>query len=567
MHKLTTSFADTTSQTLVHRFKHWAEQQPQMRYMTQPLNDGTVMTLTWQQAWYQSQCFATWLKSLDLPAGSSIGLLGRNSAHWMLADVGIWLAGHVSVPLYPTLNAETASYVIEHAEIRVMILGKLDGIADSWHQVKTALPDDMPLFGLPMSPISTIPQWDAIIQQPPLTDWVLPSREKLATIIYTSGSTGRPKGVMHSFSNMMAVCESLGELFTFTNQDRLLSYLPLAHAAERVVVESISLFFGTQVFFAQSLETFQVDLKRARPTFFLSVPRLWTKFYLGIQDKIPLKVQRIVFATPILSGLVKRRLLRELGMDAVRVAMTGSAPLPANIIKWFREIGLELLDGYGMSENFATSHCSRPGQMRIGYVGSTVPGVTCRISEQGEILVRSPAQMMGYYKDPEKTAEETTADGFFCTGDRGEIDEMGRLRITGRVKELFKTAKGKYVAPAPIEQLLGNHPQIETVCVTGPSSPQPFALLILAEQVRQQLSAGKINRDHLTDALAQLRDDVNQQLEKHEQLSFLVVVNELWTTDNGLLTPTLKVRRSAIEDKFLPHSDQWHTQKKSVIWM
>lgn len=564
---MTTSFADTTSQTLVHRFKHWAEQQPQMRYMTQPLNDGTVMTLTWQQAWYQSQCFATWLKSLDLPAGSSIGLLGRNSAHWMLADVGIWLAGHVSVPLYPTLNAETASYVIEHAEIRVMILGKLDGIADSWHQVKTALPDDMPLFGLPMSPISTIPQWDAIIQQPPLTDWVLPSREKLATIIYTSGSTGRPKGVMHSFSNMMAVCESLGELFTFTNQDRLLSYLPLAHAAERVVVESISLFFGTQVFFAQSLETFQVDLKRARPTFFLSVPRLWTKFYLGIQDKIPLKVQRIVFATPILSGLVKRRLLRELGMDAVRVAMTGSAPLPANIIKWFREIGLELLDGYGMSENFATSHCSRPGQMRIGYVGSTVPGVTCRINEQGEILVRSPAQMMGYYKDPEKTAEETTADGFFCTGDRGEIDEMGRLRITGRVKELFKTAKGKYVAPAPIEQLLGNHPQIETVCVTGPSSPQPFALLILAEQVRQQLSAGKINRDHLTDALAQLRDDVNQQLEKHEQLSFLVVVNELWTTDNGLLTPTLKVRRSAIEDKFLPHSDQWHTQKKPVIWM
>lgn len=558
---------NSLSQTLVHRFAHWASSMPTRVYMTQPLADGSVQTLTWAQAWHQAQCFATALKALDLPAGSSIGLLGRNSAHWMLADVGIWLAGHVSVPLYPTLNAATARHVIEHAEIRAMVIGKLDGKADSWFDIEPILPAEMPLFGLPMSPRRDVPQWDQIIAQTPLTNWSLPERDQLATIIYTSGSTGMPKGVMHSFGNMMAVCESLGELFELSSDDRLLSYLPLAHAAERSFVESLSLFFGTSVFFAHQLDTFQADLKRARPTVFLSVPRLWTKFYLGIQSKIPARTQRILFATPLLSGLLKRRILRELGMDAIRVAVTGSAPLPATIIQWFRTIGLELLDCYGMSENFATSHASRPGEVRVGYVGSTVPGVSCRIADDGEILVKSPGQMLGYYKDPEKTAAEMTDDGYFRTGDRGEIDELGRLRITGRVKELFKTGKGKYVAPAPIEQLLGNSALVESICVTGSGFPQPFALMILAESMRAQLADGTLSHETLLPALEALRLDVNAELEKHEQLAFLVIVDALWTIDNGMLTPTLKIRRSAIEDRYVPQAEGWFAQKKAVIWL
>ncbi len=161
-------------------------------------------------------------------------------------------------------------------------------------------------------------------------------------------------------------------------------------------------------------------------------------------------------------------------MDAIRAAVTGSAPLPADTIQWYRKLGLELLDCYGMSENFGTSHASLPEAVRIGYVGSPAPGVSCRISPEGEILVRSPGQMMGYYKDLQKSTEDMTEDGFFRTGDCGEIDDQGRMRITGRIKEVFKTSKGKYVAPVPIEQLLGNHPQIETVCVTGPAPPSPL---------------------------------------------------------------------------------------------
>jgi len=553
--------------TLVHRLQEWAQQQPNRCYMTQPLPDGSVLTITWAEAWRQVRCFAAWLQAQELPPGSSIGLLGRNSAHWILADVGIWLAGHVTVPLFPTLNAKTASYVIEHSEIRLMVLGKLDGINDSWTQIKDCLPTSLPLIGLPMSPRADVTQWDALTQtQAPLEKPTLPCRDQLATIVYTSGSTGLPKGVMHSFGSMMSVCESIGKLYNIGQHDRFLSYLPLAHVAERAVVEAPSLYFGTQVFFSQGLETFQTDLKRARPTVFLSVPRLWTKFYLGIQSKLSLRLQRILFATPVLSGFVKRRILKELGMDAIRIAITGSAPLPADIIQWYRKLGLELLDCYGMSENFGTSHGSRPDAVRIGYVGSPAPGVTCRISPEGEILVRSPGQMMGYYKDPQKTAEDMTEDGFFHTGDRGEIDEQERLRITGRTKELFKTSKGKYVAPVPIEQLLGNHPQIEIVCVTGPENPQPFALLILAEGVRHELKKGTITRATLTESLTQLRETVNQHLEKHEQLDYLVVLKDSWTTENGFLTPTMKVRRSVVEEHIQPKIESWRQQGQAVVW-
>jgi long-subunit acyl-CoA synthetase (AMP-forming) len=557
----------TQEETLLHRFQHWAQQQPNRRYMTQPLSDGSVLTLTWGEAWHQVRCFAAWLQAQELPAGSSIGLLGRNSAHWILADVGIWLAGHVTVPLYPTLNADTANYIIDHGDIRLMILGKLDGISDSWHQIKGSLPATLPLVALPQSPRPDITQWDNIVRmQPPLEKPTLPDKNQLATIIYTSGSTGRPKGVMHSFASMVAVCEALGALHDIGPDDRMFSYLPLAHAGERAVVEAQSLYFGSELFFSQGLATFQADLKRARPTFFLSVPRLWTKFYQGIQDKLPLKWQRLAFATPVLSGIVKRKILQELGMDAMVVALTGSAPLPADIIRWYRQLGLELLEGYGMSENFGTSHISRPGAVRLGYVGSPVPGAACRISPEGEVLVRSPGQMLGYYKDPQKTAEDMTEDGFFHTGDRGEIDAQGRLRITGRVKELFKTSKGKYVAPVPIEQMLGNHPQIETVCVTGPENPQPFALLMLAEAVRYELRQGTLTQAALTASLTALCEAVNERLEKHEQLDYLVVLDEVWTTDNGFLTPTLKIRRSVVEARFLPKADAWRRQGRTVIW-
>ncbi len=551
---------------LVNCVLHWERSIPEAVYLTQPYPGGRVVNYTWREVADQARRMASYLQSLDLPAGSSVALLGKNSAHWIMADLAIWMAGHVSVPLYPTLNAQTARYVLQHCEARLLFLGKMDGSTDGWNEVQHGLPEGLPTVALPMAPRKDLPQWEELIKQHlPLAQTAKRELDALATIVYTSGSTGQPKGVMHSFRSMTAGLHGVREMWELTPEDRMLSYLPLAHVAERAVVESCSMYYGYRVYFADKLETFQQDLKRARPTLFFSVPRLWTKFYLAINDKLPPSRQRLLFRLPLLSRMVKRKILGELGLDHVRCALTGAAPLPPEIIEWYRKLGLELLEVYGMTENFGNSHASRPGLVRIGYVGNPSPGSLHRIAENGELEVKSPSQMLGYYKMPEKTAGDLTSDGFFRTGDRGEIDAQGRLRITGRVKELFKTSKGKYIAPVPIENKL-NHPKIEVSCVTGPSQPQPFVLLMPSPEAHQELSTGRLSREALGREFEQLLRQVNATLEDHEKLDFAVVVKEQWTMENGFLTPTMKIKRSVIEERYLPQAAQWKKAGSAVVW-
>ncbi len=556
--------------TLLQCFQHWEATIPDNIYLTQPYpvagGGQRVVNYSWQQVGSEARRMARHLRSLKLQAGSSIGIVGKNSAHWIMADLAIWMAGFVSVPLYPTLNADTAGYILDHADIKLLFVGKLDGKIDGWHEIKTAIPESMPLIGLPMSPRSDIPQWDELISNcEPLKKINSPKRDELVTIAYTSGSTGRPKGVMHSYGSMTSVAVALSGMFSFSNEDRMLSYLPLAHVAERAAVEATSLYFGFHVFFGGDLSTFQNDLKRAQPTIFFSVPRLWTKFNQAINGKLSPKKQRVIMALPVVSGIFKNKILTELGLNHVRAAITGSAPLPESTINWYRELGLELLDCYGMSENFGVSHASRPGEVRVGYVGQPVPGVECRIAESGEIEVKSPGQMLGYYKMPEKSAADLTSDGFFKTGDRGETDSESRLKITGRVKELFKTSKGKYIAPVPIEQKLGNHPGIEVSCVTGPGQPQPFALLMLSEELRHSVKTDA-QRKSFTADLETLLEEVNATVEEHEKMDYLVVVKNDWTMDNGYLTPTMKIKREVIESHYLPQADDWVGRKQKVVW-
>jgi long-subunit acyl-CoA synthetase (AMP-forming) len=550
--------------TLLHRFLYWEDTKPDTVYFTEPRPDGTVVEFTWKEVGDQARRMAAYLQSLQLPPQSNISILGKNSAHWIIADLAIWMAGHVSVPMYPTLNAITAQYIFEHCNCRLLFVGKLDGKTDGWTEIKDVVPTTLPIIGLPMSPaIQGAPRWEAIVSKvQPLQIVPLPVADDIATIIYTSGSTGKPKGVVHSFGNMMTFASS-SVIYGANSGDRFLSYLPLAHVAERALVESTSLFQGASVYFSDSLETFAQDLRRARPTLFLSVPRLWTKFYLGVCAKLPPKKQQLLFALPIASSVTKKKILTQLGLDAVRVAFTGSAPLPAEITNWYREIGLELLDVYGMSENFGYSHMSLPDNVRIGYSGRPLPNAECYIDDNGEILVKSPAQMLGYYKQPELTADSMTPDGYFRTGDRGEVDQLGRLKITGRVKELFKTSKGKYVAPAPIENKL-THPKIEAVCVTGPAHPQPFVLMMLSPEAKKELRDPQ-SRAILVGELQALLESVNSTLEDHEKLHYIVTVKDIWTIDNGFLTPTLKIKRNVIEDYYLPKAPRWFQLGQTVI--
>lgn len=280
---------------------------------------------------------------------------------------------------------------------------------------------------------------------------------------------------------------------------------------------------------------------------------------------MPEKKLNFLMRIPLIGYLVKRKILKGLGLDAVRLAGSGSAPIPAELLDWYRRLGLNLMEGYGMTENFNYSHMSKPGRTKPGYVGEPYDDVEHRISEEGEIQIKSPGIMMGYYKNEEATKETMTEDGWLKTGDRGEIDEMGRLKITGRTKEIFKTSKGKYVAPAPIENKLNASNLIELSCVSGSGHPQPMAILQLAEGSRKSAEDEK-ERESMASVLEELMKDINKSVDPHEALQFLVVVKDEWQPENGFLTPTQKIKRRTIEDAYKPKYDEWYEAKKSIVW-
>ncbi len=545
------------------RLQYWEAERPQTICMIQPMEGGETEAFTWRRAVGEARRMAAYLLSMDLPEGSRIAILSKNCAHWLMADWAIWMAGHVSVPIYPTLNADSVRYILDHSGAEVAFIGKLD----DWPMIQPGIPDRVYCISTPLSPETDYPDWDGIVAQgSPLHPVAAPDSDDLATIVYTSGSTGRPKGVMLSFGNMAYAAEGVQQALEVTPEDRVLSYLPLAHVFERFVVGMGLLYAGFRLWFAESPGTFQDDLRRARPTVFLAVPRIWTRFQAGVFETVsPQRLDRLL-KTPGVRRVVRRRILTALGLEHVRIAVSGSAPLPVAIRRWYRRLGLELLEGYGMSENFGYSHLSMPGRSRTGYVGEPLPGVETRIAEDGEVQVKSPATMLGYYRDPQQTAASITPDGFLCTGDMGEQDSLKRLKLTGRIKELFKTSKGKYVAPAPIENELVAHPRVEMACVTGAEAePAPHALLLLAEEVRPHLTEPGF-RDQLERELEALRQMVNARLDPHEQLQFVVIVRGEWTTENGLVTPTLKIRRSAVEQAYRARSRDWYSRRQSVIW-
>ncbi|SEE07788.1 AMP-binding protein [Pseudomonas anguilliseptica] len=534
---------------------------PNKRYMVQPLPGGQLQELSWADVGEQARRAANWLRSRELPQGSRIAIISKNCAHWIVTDLAIWMAGHVSVPLYPNLTAESVGQVLRHSEAALVFVGKLD----DWPSMLAGVPEGVPTIGLPLRPQGEFSfTWDDLQGCTPIQDNPKAAADQLATIIYTSGTTGTPKGVMHHFSNFGFAASHATELFGVGENDRVLSYLPLCHVAERMFVELASIYAGQTIFFAESLDTFLEDLKRARPTVMFGVPRFWTKFQMGVYSKMPAEKLDFLLKLPIIGRIVGKKVLVGLGLDAVRYALSGAAPVPEALLNWYKRLGLDVLEVYGMTENCGYSHVCRPGKFKQGWIGQNSPGVEVRIAEDGEVQVRSGATMQGYYKDPEKTAETITPDGFLRTGDKGEQDAEGNLRLTGRIKEIFKTSKGKYVAPAPIENRLGEHSRIEQVCVVGDGMAQPMALCVLSDVGRSEALNGA--RGELESSLKKLLEEVNQNLDKHERLQRLVLVKEVWAVDNGFLTPTLKIKRAVVEGTYGERFDEWTTRSEAVLW-
>lgn len=554
---------------LDHVWAH-AAQRPAQVLLTQPVGGARVVDYTWAEVVDQARRMAAHLQSLGLPRGARVAILSKNCAHFVIAELAIWIGGYTTVAIFPTETADTVRYVLDHSEASALFVGKLD----LWPQQSAGVPAGLPCIALPLAPPTPHPRWDELVARTPaLPGQPARAGDELAMLIYTSGSTGTPKGVMVRFDAFSrAVAGIVADLRARLGEgaNRALSYLPLAHSMERSWGAGAALVDGrTRLYFAESIDTFVADLRRARPTVFMSVPRLWLKFQLGVHAKMPPARLERLLTLPLVGRLVARRVLAGLGLDAVRIAGSGSAPLPAELIRWYRRLGLKLYEGYGMTEDNSYSHSSREGCSEPGWVGAPLPGVEVRIADDGEVLIKSPGQFSGYYKQPELTAESFTADGYFRTGDLGERRADGLLRLTGRKKELFKTAKGKYVAPAPIENLINASGLVESCLVGGLGRAAPYALVVLAEELRARLSDDAQRaaaRIELQQRLSALLDRVNARLQGHERLQMIVVAREPWTIDNGCLTPTMKIRRARIEQASEAAVEGWYASGQRVVW-
>lgn len=551
---------------LDYAFDHEADRADHV-FLTQPIGGGKVIDYTWAELMDQSRRMARHLQLFGLPPGARIAILSKNCAHFFMAELAIWMAGGTTVAIFPTETAETVRFVLDDSEASLLFIGKLD----TWPQQASAVPAGMPCIAFPLAPTTPFDTWDSILARTePLAGRPQRSPEDLAMLIYTSGSTGQPKGVMLPFSAVTLASEGmvnyLKSVYGENQESRLLSYLPLAHSFERAWIECASLVDGTsRIFFAESLDTFLADLQRARPTTFISVPRLWLKFQQGVFAKMPPQKLDRLLRIPILGRIVGRKVLKGLGLDQVKRAASGSAPIPAELIEWYRRLGLNLFEGYGMTEDFAFSHGSTETRNEPGYVGVPFPGVEVRLGDDGEILIKSPGQFSGYYKRPDLNAQAFTEDGFFRTGDQGERTADGMLKVTGRVKELFKTAKGEYVAPAPIENRLNAHPMIELSLVSGVGQSAAYAMVVLAEELRPRLGDASV-RAQVQAELGRLLEDVNSELAPHERLRMIVVANEPWSIENGFLTPTMKIRRNRIESAVAYAVDNWYATGITVHW-
>ncbi len=558
----------TTVRSILEAVYDNEQQRASQVFLTQPVGGGRVADYTWAGMMDQARRLARHLQERGFEPGARIAILSKNCAHFFMAELAIWMAGGTTVAIFPTETAETVRYVLEHSEASLLFVGKLD----TWPQQAAAVAPGLPCIAFPLAPVTPFETWAQIAARTePVAGRPQRAPEDLAMIIYTSGSTGEPKGVMLPFRAVSAASEGMvtylkGE-YGQERETRMLSYLPLAHSFERAWIECASLYDGSaHIFFAEALDTFLDDLRRARPTTFISVPRLWLKFQQGVFAKVPPDRLDRLLRIPVVRRIVARKILKGLGLDQVRHAASGSAPIPAELIEWYRRLGLNLFEGYGMTEDLAYSHASAKGRNQAGFVGVPLPGVQVRLADDGEILIKSPGQFSGYYKRPDLNAQAFTQDGFFRTGDQGERDAAsGLLRLTGRVKEIFKTAKGEYVAPAPIENMLNLHPMVELSLVSGVGQPAAYAIVVLAEELRPRLGEPAVRAD-VQAQLGRLLDDVNRELPLHERLRMIVVADQPWSIENGFLTPTMKIRRHRIEAAVEHAVANWYATGATVHW-
>lgn len=533
-------------------FYRWEVEKGQQSFLRQP-QGYDWKEYSWHEVGQQVRKMAAYLKR-ELPTNSKVAIFSYNCSHWVMADLAIMMAGHVSVPVYPSAGSETVTTILEHSESQLVFVGKLP----DWGKKESAIPEGLTVLGC-HQPHQGLKDWDEIIaNEEPMAESPVPDLDDLATIIYTSGTTGIPKGVLITHKVLSNGAAAASEFVGMTNE-QCFSYLPLAHCAERELTEIISIHTGSTISFTESLDTFQDNICSVRPTIFFGVPRIWLKFQQGIEEKVGKKKLKFLLKIPLINSLIKRKIIKGLGLERAKICLSGAAGLPKATSKFFQGVGINICEAYGLTETMAFSNACNPERYKQGSVGVAMPSAEVKIDESGEILLRSPCLMKGYYKEPLKTEDVIDSDGYFHTGDLGEVDSDGFLFITGRVKDIFKTSKGKYVTPVPIEATLEPELGVEHLCVIGNGLPSPIAIASIYNKSFQ-------DKDAYHAEAVQLLEKLNNKLEKHERIAKLILLDEEWSPENGLITPTLKIRRQHIEKHYAAKIDRYLQSQGLVIW-
>ena len=552
------------NKTTLEAFYDREKKHPKLPFLHQPFGEKWE-TYTWGESGQMARRVAAYLRSLDLKPGSHIGLVSKNCREWIIADLAIMMAGHVSVPFFATLTGDQIAEVLKLGDVDLLIAGKME----VWDDMRKGVPEDMPMIRFPHyegnSDIMRGKAWrDILAEFEPIKDSPLPDPGGLWTIIFTSGTTGTPKGVMLTNQALIELMKNLWDKnplkVDYKGGNRFFSFLPLNHVAERGVIETMCLTHGGQIFFTESIARFAANLQDARPTFFFAVPRIWTKLRLGVLGKMPAEKLNKLLKIPLVSMLVKRKIRSGLGLDKSRCNVSGAAPIPTETKEWFGRLGIPISEAYGMTENGATSHMISASENRPGSVGRPQPGTEHMIDpDTQEVLTRSSYTMKGYYKSPEKTAETIDADGWLHTGDQGEIDADGYLYLTGRVKDTFKTAKAKFIVPTEIEDKFVGNDDIEQMCLLGLGMPQPILMVSLSE-------IGEARpRDAVREGLQGQLTFVNTKLASYKKVASVVIVKEQFSVENDMLTPTLKIKRSKVHNRYKDRMLAWIEGGETVV--
>ena len=540
----------------VENFIKWETNKGNETFLIQPIN-GKNHEFSWERVGIEARKICSYIKSFNFPKNSKIAILSKNCAHWIITDLAIMMSGNISVPIYANVNGKTAKYILEHSESKMLFIGKLE--ESDWDQIENHIPKEIVKIDFGQYDLKCdFKKWDEIISKHDPIDKIHNiNLDDIITIIYTSGTTGIPKGVVLNYKAAATATKNLHLLFPLNENDRFISYLPLSHIAERALVEHGGILSGGKIFFVESLDTFVNNLKDCKPTIFFGVPRIYTKFMTKILSIFPQSAINFIMGTPLLNNIFSFVIRKSLGLNKSRICITGAASIPISTLKWFDRFKIKIYEAYGMSENSACSHGNYPGNIKFGSVGKAMPGTDIKITDKGEIIMKNDCIMQGYYKEEELT-NQTIKKGYLHTGDKGTIDDDGYLTITGRIKDIFKTAKGKYVAPNPIEMKLSKNNLIEQVCVVGESLSQPIALVVMNET--------KKIADEIKSNFEALIDSINNTLEKHEKIKKIVILKDSWSIENNILTPTMKIKRNVIEEKYKDFYETWYNSKNEIIF-